>query len=74
EHPSHIENHSNQKKRQSKVKRIRNILMIVCNSKISVIDFLSQILYPSEREFKAYCMAIYSIDDNLILKINGRGV
>jgi hypothetical protein len=64
EHPSHTENHSSQKKRQSKAERIRNALAIVRDGKISFIDFLSQILDPSEKEFKAYCTAIYSVDDN----------
>ncbi|KIK79361.1 hypothetical protein PAXRUDRAFT_111802, partial [Paxillus rubicundulus Ve08.2h10] len=63
-HPSHTKNHSSQKKRQSKVERIRNALAIVHDGKISFIDFLSQILDPSEKEFKAYCMAIYSVDGN----------
>ncbi|KIJ12245.1 hypothetical protein PAXINDRAFT_14869 [Paxillus involutus ATCC 200175] len=64
EHPSHTENHSSQKKRQSKVERIRNALAIVRDGKISFINFLNQILDPSEKEFKAYRTAIYSVDDN----------
>ncbi|KAF9224739.1 hypothetical protein BS17DRAFT_778935 [Gyrodon lividus] len=61
----HSQEHS-QKKRQSKVERIRNALAIVRDGSISFIDFLSQILIldPSEKEFKAYRTAIYSVDDN----------
>ncbi|KAF9221448.1 hypothetical protein BS17DRAFT_768724 [Gyrodon lividus] len=41
-----------------------NALAIVRDGKISFIDFLSQVLDPSEKEFKAYRMAIYLADDN----------
>ncbi|KIJ18065.1 hypothetical protein PAXINDRAFT_9150 [Paxillus involutus ATCC 200175] len=52
EHPSHTENHSSQKKRQPEVEHIRNALATVHDGKISFIDFLNQILDPSEKKFK----------------------
>jgi hypothetical protein len=58
---SFSESYHNPKQRQSPIDRIRDALAILRAGKISLLDFLTKILDPSEDEFKAYRMATYTI-------------
>ncbi|KAF9223167.1 hypothetical protein BS17DRAFT_782462 [Gyrodon lividus] len=46
---SHTENTNSQRQRQSQVEPIRNALTILRESKISLLDFLSKVMDPSEK-------------------------
>jgi hypothetical protein len=58
---SFSESYHNPKQRQSPIDRIRDAFAILRAGKISLLDFLTKILGPSEDEFKAYRMATYTI-------------